>query len=523
MRTQSAPQIRLNIVDRFVSFFNPEAGMARAKARHLLSIRRHEAAGRGRRHPAENDLSGTINSDIDAELDILRRRSQNMIGNNGYAGQALNVIANGIVGSGIKPSVVTESKELEAMLLKEWAAWGNRHACDWNGRETFHGIQQQVIRAVFSSGEAIVRRRRTSDGIGLQLQVHEGDYLDSSMSSMIATGDGYTQNGIEYNADGKVVAYWLFDSLETYTPANTITSRRIPASEIIHVFYADRAGQQRGLPWLRRSYMKLKDVNRYEDAEMLGKIASACHAAFISGGVEGIAGLPVVASDDQRIDRIEPGMVTYLQPNETVTFNTPPHHGGYTEFMASQLRSTAAGVGTSYEAMTGDYSQVNFSSGRMGWIEAGRNYAEKRERTMTYFLNRVWEWFMEAMETTGKFGGTLDEARSIHAEWTAPRREMLDPVKETEGIRLQLAAGLISWQEAVRGIGSDPDDVSREIFAALELFKVPAFTPSWAIDSVEVHELAKENEAKQTTADAAATQAEAAAGKTAPKPTQPDV
>jgi len=363
-----------------------------------------------------------------------------------------------------------------------------------------------VVRAVISSGEAIVRRRRTSKGFALQ--VHEGDYLDMSQDGWSHEGGGYTMHGVEYNDEGHPVAYWLFDNLEANSAwlAQTV-SRKIPASEVIHVYYADRAGQRRGLPWLRKSYVKLQDIGRYEDAEMAAKIVAACHAAFISGGDAGLGF--EVTTDEDRVERLEPGMITYLRAGESVNFNSPGHAANYGEYMTSQLRGAAAGVGVSYEALTGDYSQVNFSSGRMGWIEAGRNFSEKRERVMTYFLNRVWEWFMESMYLTGVYGGSLDAALKVKADWTAPRREMLDPVKESEGLRLQIAAGLISWQEAVRSMGGDPDDVSAELFAALDLFKVPSFTPSWAVDSKELHELARENDAKNTTADAAKVNADA--------------
>jgi capsid protein len=40
---------------------------------------------------------------------------------------------------------------------------------------------------------------------------------------------------------------------------------------------------------------------------------------------------------------------------------------------------------------------------------------------------------------------------------------MIDPVKETNAINLMIRNGLISYSEAVRQLGYDPDDVIEEI------------------------------------------------------------
>ena len=115
---------------------------------------------------------------------------------------------------------------------------------------------------------------------------------------------------------------------------------------------------------------------------------------------------------------------------------------------------------------------------------------------------------MESLVLRGELPGTVDAAKAIEADWTAPRRAMIDMVKETEGLRLQIAAGLISWQEAVRMCGGDPDDVAEELAKALGIMGQVGFVPTWNVPTTELNQLALEMEAKQTTADAAKTNAE---------------
>ena len=480
-----------------------------------ISIRRHEAAGNGRRFDPVYDQYSTPNTAVGSDQSTLRRRSLSALENNGHAIQAQRVVGNGIVGTGIKPSVRGVEKDLEQKILALWTDWAAHHQCDHYERETFVGLCQQIIDAVFATGEAIIRRRRTKDG-GLQIQVHEGDYLDDSMSAIKASEDGsYTMHGIEYSAEGKTVAYWLFDSLDDIVPGSRLASRRIPATEVIHVFYAQRAGQRRGLPWMKAVMVSLMNLNRYMDADLQRAIVAACHAAFISGSPDGQSGFEMVGNEDL-LERMEPGKISYLQLGEQVTFNSPPVHNSFDQYVQTQMRGIAAGIGITYESLSNDYSNVNFSSAKMGSSEMERGFFEKRERVMIYPLNRIWEWKMESLVLQGELQMSIADARKIKADWTAPKRAMIDAVKETEGLRLQIAAGLISPQEAIRQCGGDFDDIVAELNVALATFKGLEFTPTWAVQSMEINQLAIEAEAKATTAKASMK----TASKPAPQPQQ---
>jgi hypothetical protein len=71
--------------------------------------------------------------------------------------------------------------------------------------------------------------------------------------------------------------------------------------------------------------------------------------------------------------------------------------------------------------------------------------------------DKVWEWFAEAGEIVGKLKKDTD------VSWTPPRREMIDPVKETQAMSLLVKNGFHSYSEAVRQLGFDPDDTMDEI------------------------------------------------------------
>jgi lambda family phage portal protein len=163
---------------------------------------------------------------------------------------------------------------------------------------------------------------------------------------------------------------------------------------------------------------------------------------------------------DPLSEKVSPGIIDYLAPGEDVTFAAPPGVSGYNEYTRAILRAIAAGYGITYEALTGDLSNVNFSSGRMGWLEMHRQIESWQVHTVVpLFCEPIWKVFCEAAKMRGIV------SKTAVAEWTPPRRLMLDPVKEANGLSLQIRAGLISRAEAVRQLGFDPDVLLAEMIS----------------------------------------------------------
>ncbi len=115
------------------------------------------------------------------------------------------------------------------------------------------------------------------------------------------------------------------------------------------------------------------------------------------------------------------------------------------------MHEIAAGLGVTYEALTGDLTGVNYSSGRMGWLEFGRNID-------------TWRWDMvepqmldpvEAGRRRPSRSSTgSSEPFSIH--WTPPARTMIDVEMENQASKDAIRNGLSSRSEEVRKRGLDP-------------------------------------------------------------------
>lgn len=451
-----------NFLENAIMAIAPNWGLKRARARHIAGIydknlRKYEAASIKPRTGGWSPTGSGPNSELSGAMLPLRNRSRDMVRNDGFAWRAARVKPANVVGSGIRPSITGGSDRAK----KVWKDWAEKTTCDFDGRLTFYGIQRLVMRSVLVSGDVFVRQRRMAGmDIPLQLQVLESDFLDESKDGIRLANGNMIYQGIEFNEMGKRVAYWMY---EQHPGENVVWRRlnsvRIPADEILHIYYMLRPGQIRGVPSGHPAMVKLKDFKDFEDANLVRQKIAACFAAFVTSADDPRPG-EVLAGAEYPIERVEPGMIEYLPPGKEVHFGTPPTADNYGEYSKSMLHGVAAGFDVTYEQLTNDFSNVNFSSGRMGWIENGKIIAEYQSEMMIPLLcDPVFEWFTVAASLAGKV------SRNLSASWTAPKREMIDPMKEVKGMVEMVKGGFISWQSAVRRLGFDPDLIYNEIVA----------------------------------------------------------
>jgi lambda family phage portal protein len=449
----------MNSFDKLVGYFMPKVGMKRMAWRQAYEhARAFDAASKSRRTENWRATGADANKENEWALSTLRNRSRDQVRNNVYAKRTIQTISNNVVGKGIRPTPDDVSRAAEKRIMKTWKEWAEKKRCDFEGLLNFYGIQKLVMKTVAMSGECLVIRRRENDvEFPLSLQVLEPDFIDTNKTNVNAENGNRIMYGIEFNSLGKKVAYWLFESHPGSDRMMSLTSRRVPIEDVAHIFAVERPGQVRGIPWMHASMIRMKDFDDYEDAELVRQKIAACFTVFVQ---DLNPDLNESREEKDLASRVEPGIIERLGPNQTVSFANPPTTQGYESYSRKILQGISAGVGITYEQMTGDYSNVNFSSGRMGWIEIQRNVEDWQDHMVIPMLcDTVWEWFIEAMNIAGKVRG------SVMASWTPPRREMIDPVKETNALSLQVRNGFISFREAVRQLGYDPDDTIDEIDA----------------------------------------------------------
>ena len=414
----------------------------------LFTRNSYEAAGTGRRSTNVTTTDSSVNAETRQSLKILRARSRDMVRNNPYATKAVNVIVSNTIGKGIKATAKGGNSERTNNHFKKWV-----NDCDYDNKLDLYGLQSLIMRTMVESGECLILRSKSRKN-GLKIQVLECDYLDTSMDGQTSNGELITQ-GVQINKKGQITGYWLYESNPSENGISTFKtgSRFIKADQIIHVFNVERAGQLRGIPWGVSGMTRLRGIDQFQDARVEQMKVAACFAGFIvddeNSGSQG----------DILPEKLEPAMFPKLGYGQDIKFNSPPNVSGQEEFIATELRAIASAYGVSYEALTGDFSKVNFSSGRMGWLEFQRNI-ERWQAIMVRAMRQIGSWYLNEYE--------IDD--SVSLEWTPPRREMIDPTREIPAIIKMVRGGLKPWQEAIRELGYDAETVAERIKEDNELF-----------------------------------------------------
>ena len=451
-------KIQANALDRAIGFFSPNWALKRIRDRTALhATLKYEAAGHGRRIGNWHATGASSNAELRGVLETIRNRSRDLARNNLYGRRAVRSGSNYIVGSGIQAAWKSKGcggKKRAKKIQALWEKWAeDSKMIDAAGRHNIVGLSGLAARTIIESGECLaIKRYDTSQSFPLQIQLLEPDYIDSSKDLSIAEKDRRILHGIEIDATtAKRLAYWLYTSHpgEGFGYSKSI---RVPVANIIHAYLEERPGQIRGVPWLAVCVLRLKDLDDYEDAQLIRQKIAACFSAFLIDP----NGEPQVQQDVY--SRLEPGTVEVLPNGKDIRFSDPPGAEGYSEYTRQVLRGIAAGFGVPYETLTGDYSQVNFSAGRMArgefWQELD---VWQWQMFIPLFLDPIAEWFLETAQALGY------DTSGCSVEWVPPRRQLVDPTREIPAIVTSIRSGLTSRSQSVRELGFDPYEVEQEI------------------------------------------------------------
>jgi lambda family phage portal protein len=457
----------MNFLDKFIGYFDPERAFRRERFRAAMEVLAYDGAKSGRRTDGWIAASGDANSEVGAALASLRNRSRDLLRNNPYAAKAVTELVGNTVGTGIVPQAKTGDEALDKLIDGEWPYFAEN--CDPGGQLDFYGMQALIVRTTAESGDGIARFRprlpQDNLRVPLQLEMLEADYLD--LSKTMGTEAGWIIQGVQFSKIGQREAYWLFNyhpgGVYIMNPRGGILSQPVPADQVMHQYCLLRPGQVRGVPWLAPVMLALRDLDDYRDAERMRKKTEACLAAIVTRP-DGAGGLPLGAkSTDPKtgmvLEGMYPGMIGYLKPGEDVRFNTPQAAGGYREYLMTELQGIGAGVDVPYELLSGDLSNVNYSSYRAGMLGFRNTIEAFRWLTLIpMFCRPTWRRFIDTLVLVGKIPGP-----NYGVQWTAPKFESVDPLKDAMAELKRIRTGTLTLSEAIAQNGYDPEKQLQEI------------------------------------------------------------
>ena len=450
-----------NLLDRLIGIVAPDSGLRRIRSRALLERAYEGASPRDGWRPRRPGASA--NTDHRADAATLRVRARALVQNSPYISRGIESLVANIIGTGISPRSLAPNAESIDKLWNEWC-----RVADADGRLDLNGLQAAAYRAMEQDGEVLIRlrNRRPEDNlpVPLQLQLLEIDWLDSSRIG--TNGPNNIANGIEMDPLGRVVAYWLFDRHPGETNAYNLgrsTSYAVPADRIIHLYNPQRPGQGRGFTRLAPIIARVRDLQLYEDAELQRKNLETRLSVLASGDV---ASMSMTESDSEAAVRatgelgmLASGGITQVPAGVNLTVVEPKAAPGYVDYVKYQLHLIAAGMGVTYEMLTGDVREVNFSSARVALLEFRRGAEQTQWLTLIpKLLDPIWRAFIDAAVLSGKLRTT-----DYTLDWSTPKWDYVNPEQDVKADLAEISGGLSTISEKLRRRGYKPELVFAEL------------------------------------------------------------
>ena len=459
-----------------------------------MQMRIYQAARSSRLTSGWATSTTSADSELSASLTALRNRSRALVRDAAYAKRAKVVVQNNVIGAGIgmqgqvMSSRDTLREDVNTAIEEAWRDWSCSEYCHTGGTLHFCDLERALMGQVFDAGEVFVRKHYRPFGGGeipFALEMIEAERIADEFSYPPSAAAGaIIKMGIEVDIYGRPLAYWLRQRHPgelRVLPGEADKLERVPAEQILHLRLVDRWPQTRGEPWLHAVARKLNDMDGYSEAEIVAARGSANYLNTIetAEGEHPLA-TPVDPSnpDGEKEVITEPGMTLRLAVGEKMNFNNPSRpNTALDPFMRYMLREVAAGTGVSYESLSRDYSQSNYSSSRLALLDDRDLWRMLQQWFLRNFrLPLHKEWLRSAVLARAVAPVRVEEyavdPKKFEAVLFKPRGwSWIDPTKEVEAYKEAIKAGFTTVTDVIAqtGGGQDIEDVLQQRDRELKL------------------------------------------------------
>ena len=130
--------------------------------------------------------------------------------------------------------------------------------------------------------------------------------------------------------------------------------------------------------------------------------------------------------------------------------------------MRACLRGMAAGIGISYESISKDFSQSNYSSSRLSMLEDRTQYKSLQQFFIKGLHQRVFEQWLDMAVLSGALnlpGYETKPDKYKKVKWQPRGFEFVDPQKEVASAKEAIKAGLKTQAQVIAEQGGDIDEL----------------------------------------------------------------
>lgn len=479
-------------------------------------------------------------------------RGRDTVLNDGYAMGAMQYHKDSIVGAHFRLNSTPDWEVLRDIYNpqnaspEDWQTWAeafqlrverrfnltaesNNHWLDASRRMTLTEMVRVEVGSFVYTGEVLataewVRQAGRPYKTALQLvnpdRLSNPDYREDNAT---------LTRGIEMGFYGEHKRYWIQGAHPSeFSDPDTLKWVPVPAEkpwgrkQVIYINEPVMIEQTRGVAAMVSALKQTNMRKQFSEVTLQNAVINASYAASVEselpnadviaamgGGqdnalegylktymsmlAEYMGGANNIRIDGAMIPQFFPGTKLNTRPLGT------PGGVGHNDYESSLLRYLAAALGTSYSALSKDYSKVSYSGLKGELSETQRFLGARKKGVADKLAAYGYELWLEE-EIGGDYGllppgwtrddyyRPLAKEAFSKCKWIGTGRGQIDELAETQAAILRINAGISTREEETAKLGND----FREVLAQLEREK----------KLIEKHGLVLSGNAQQTTGDA---------------------
>lgn len=443
------------------------------------AIRRDFKAGMTDRLRASwTTSSASADQEVLAMARTIRARSRELARNDGYYKRFLSMCKENIVGPGgirlhvraTNPDGTLDDNGNKAIKF-HWHQWSKVRNCTMRKDMSWIDVQNAIVEGLFRDGEIFVRRiRGTKAGnpYGYALHLYEPEQVDLDYSGKLDNGNVVSM-GIEYEPEfGKVAAYHLlrFHPGELQFADSQTKRIRIPAEQMLHLFFPHRVNARRGLPPGVVAMSDLHMTGEHTEAELVASVVASRKMGFItSPSGDGYDGDDEEEDGGALVMDVEAGSFEQLPEGMEIASWDPQHPTtAFKDFQKAVLRRIASGLGVNYNTLANDLEGVNYSSLRHGNLTERDTWRAIQRWISEHLCDWVYpDWLdMLLMSDVTKLPPER-AAKFAEVLWLPRGWQWVDPEKEMKANREAIDLKIKSRQQIHGEQGTEFEDILAQL------------------------------------------------------------
>ena len=461
-------QVKLNLLDRFLSYWDPAIGVKRLQDRAIISSFDAAQKSRYNRDRSGKKAGGSGDDHIDRwSLWDLRETARDLDRNNGLAMAIVDRVIENVFGPyGFELRPKTPDDDINKRIQEDFGNWMH---FEFDARREFSGweVMRNVYRSELRDGDFFMQYQYQGNGSCMGF---EGERVTNPRGAKEVKIAGLkTINGIA-KKNGEKKYLWVADENPQSPLVPENQGKAIRADNVVQFYNPRRYTQGRGLPICTPLIREIDDIDDLLFFERLAakKAASNNMVVYTEN--------PVGASEwmkkqyEQRngdsdipLEEWDPLGVNHLRVGEKID-SIPSNHPGTTfePFIVLLNRYVGIPMGLPLELVLLDFSKVNFASSRQLLNQAQRRFEINQDQIAfkLYLIYRLW---LDHRLDQGHYDRNKMGAFPYAHNWAFPGWPSPNPLQDAQACALAIQYAFGSRTDYNRRRGISQDRIEQEL------------------------------------------------------------